>query len=171
VIFPTRDRNAAARSRQSARTGVGGEHGQGSGTTPRTVPAPVTDREQFALDAVRKPLRLDPPQIPDLRRRHGLGADAMDELRQFYELKMESSGEFPREVTLQGSQLDAAQDDDDFFLAVVAGLSDDDSELRVCFIFNPLDRLAVRIKGEATLSGVSDTEALEYRFKKDEQTS
>jgi hypothetical protein len=171
VILPTRDRKAAASSRRSARTGSGVKSGGGSTHPPRTIPAPVTDREQLALDVVRKALRLDAPQIADLRKRHGLGADAMDELRQFYELKMESSGEFPKEVTLQGSQLDAAQDDDDFFLAVVAGLSDDSSDLRVRFIFNPLDRLAVRIKGEATLSGVPDIEALEYGFKKEDRTS
>ena len=54
---------------------------------------------------------------------------------------------------------------------VVTGLSDDSSELRVRFIFKPLDQLAVRIKGEATLSGVSDVEALEYCFKKVEPPS
>ena len=79
---------------------------------------------------------------------------------------MESGSEFPKEVTLQGSQLEAAQDVEDFFLAVVAGLSERSSDLRVRFIFNPLDHLAVRIKGEATLSGVRDVEALEYRFHK-----
>jgi hypothetical protein len=166
VIFESRDREAAARGRGSARTDGG--RAPVASSRRRTVPAPVTDREQLALEAVLKALRLDPPQIGDLRKRHGLGADAMDELRQFYELKMESSGEFPKEVTLQGSQLDAAQDDKDFFLAVVAGLSDDSSELRVRFIFRPLDRLSVRIKGEAALSGVPDVEALEYRFTKEE---
>jgi hypothetical protein len=168
VIFPSRNHEAAARSRRSARTGAARQSGAASTTKKRSVPAPVTDREQLALDAVRKALRLDPPQIADLRKRQGLGADAMDELRQFYELKMESSGEFPTEVTLQGSQLDAAQDPEvEFFLAVVAGLSDDSSELRVRFIFDPLDRTVLRIKGEATLSGIPIAEALEYRFKKD----
>jgi hypothetical protein len=167
VIFPTRDPAAAAVHRHLARTGVEQQIGGVAITTPRTVPSPVTEREQLALDAVRKALRLDTShQIADLRKRHGLGADAMDELRQFYEIKMESSGDFPKEVTLQGSQLDAAQDNEDFFLAVVAGLSDDSSELRVRFIFKPLDRLTLRIKGEATLSGISDVESLEYRFKK-----
>jgi hypothetical protein len=168
VIFPKRDRDAAARARKGAKPEKGTK--KRGGSMSRTVPAAVTDREQMALDAVRKALRLDPPQIADLRRRHGLGADAMDELRQFFELKMESSGEFPKEVSLQGSQLDAAQDEDDFFLAIVSGLSDDSSELRVRFIFSPLDRLAVRIKGEATLSGVADVEALEYTFKREEPT-
>jgi hypothetical protein len=169
VIFPARDRRAAARGRGRAEPGHGGQLG-GHGTRRRTAPAPVSDREQLAYDAVRKALQLDPPQIADLRNRHGIGADAMDELRQFYEVKMESSSEFPKEVTLQGSQVDAAQDDSDFFLAVVAGLSADTSELRVRFIFNPLDQLTKRIKGEVTLSDVPDVEALEYRFEKFEAT-
>ena len=67
----------------------------------------------------------------------GLGADAMDEPRQFYEVKMTSSGEFPTEVMLQRSQVEAAWDIEDFFLAFVAELSEDSSELRVRFIFKP----------------------------------
>ena len=112
-----------------------------------------------ALDAVRKALKLDSShQIADLRKRHGLGADAMDDFHQFYVIKMESSGDFPKEVTLQGSQLDAAQGNEDFFLLVVAGLLDDSSELRVRFIFKPLDRLALRIKGEDNVLHISENE-------------
>ncbi len=129
----------------------------------------MSEREQVAFDAVQRALRLDPPQIRDLRARRGIGADAMDELRQLYEIKMESSPEVPNEVTLQRSQVDAAQNEDDFFLAVVSGLEEGDGELRVRFIFNPLSRLSVRIKGEATLSGIREVEALEYRFSKLEQ--
>jgi hypothetical protein len=133
---------------------------------PRTTPAPVTDRQQLALDAVQSALRLQPQEIIDLCDRRGIGADAMDDLRQLYEIKMESGAEFPAEVTLTRMEADAAQNDDDFFLAVVAGLSNDSDDLRVRFIFRPLERLAVRLSGEATLSGVRDVEALEYRFKK-----
>jgi hypothetical protein len=168
VIFPPRPPGADTSRRRDVTTGSG-ETSRGASTARRTVPAPVSDREQLALDAVQKALRLDPPEIADVRKRHGIGADAMDQLRQFYEIKMESSGDFPSEVTLQRSQVDAAQDNKDFFLAVVAGLSADSDELRVRFIFNPLQRLAIRIKGEATVSGVAEVEALEYRFRKMEQ--
>jgi hypothetical protein len=169
VIFPPRTPGADTSRRRDVTTGSGETPTHGAGTTRRTVPAPVSDREQLALDAIQKALRLDPPEIADLRKRHGIGADAMDQLRQFYEIKMESSGDFPSAVTLQRSQVDAAQDNKDFFLAVVAGLSADSEELRVRFIFNPLQRLAIRIKGEATMSGVPEAEALEYRFRKTEQ--
>jgi hypothetical protein len=50
--------------------------------------------------------------------------------------------------------------------ADLVGLSADSDELRVRFIFNPLQRLAIRIKGEATVSGVPEVEALGYRFRR-----
>lgn len=138
----------------------------GSRSARRTVPPPMSEREQLAFEAVRRALRLDPPQIVDLRARRGLGADAMDDLRQLFEIKMESSDEFPNDVTLTRSEVEAAQNDPDFFLAVVAGLDKGSGELRVRFIFNPLKCLAIRIGGDATLSGVREVEALEYRFRK-----
>jgi hypothetical protein len=88
----------------------------------------------------------------------------MDELRQLFEIKMESSPDFPKEVTLTPSEVDAAQDDPDFFLAIVVGLEDGPGQLRVRFIFDPLSRTARRISGSVTLSGVDEVEALEYKF-------
>lgn len=57
-------------------------------------------------------------------------------------------------MTLTRSEVGRAQSDPDFFLALVAGLEDSAGELRVRFIFNPLQRLAVKIKGEITLAGL-----------------
>jgi hypothetical protein len=147
-----------------SRSGTGGGDGNGAGRGVQSVLPPLDARERLALDAVKEALRLDPPQVVDLRKRRGIGADMVDELRQHYELKMSSSAEFPSEVTLTRSEVDRAQNDPDFFLALVAGLEDAAGELRVRFIFNPLARLGVRIKGEVTLSGLREVEALEYRF-------
>ena len=108
---------------------------------------------------------MDPDEIKDVRARHGIGADAVDELGHFYELKMASSAQIPNEVTLTRAQADRAQDDPDFFLAVVSGLEAGTGDLHVRFIFDPLTRLALRIKGEVTLTGVRDAEALEYVFR------
>lgn len=152
----------------SGGNGGGGDDGRGGGgqSARRTQHVlPTTDtREQLALDAVMEALRLDPPQVADLRSRRGIGADMMDELRQFFEMKMSSSSSFPPEITLTRSEVQRAQTDPDFFLALVAGLEEAAGELRVRFIFNPLDRSGVRIKGEVTLTGLKDIEALEYRF-------
>jgi hypothetical protein len=151
---------------QGAGAGRGGRtDGTSKQTTPvskRTVPAPVDDREQLAFDAVRSALALDPPEIRDLRRRRGIGADAMDDLSQLFEIKM-SSGELSNEVTLKRSQAEAALDPD-FFLAVVSGLDEGDVPLTVRFIFDPLRRLQQRITGDVTLTGIRDVEALEYSF-------
>ncbi len=43
-----------------------------------------------------------------------MGADAVDELRQFYEIKMSSSSEFPDEVTLTQREVQAAGEPDFF---------------------------------------------------------
>jgi hypothetical protein len=148
------------------RDNSGGTPGQGdAGRDPPDVLPPVETRERLALDAVKDALRLDPPQIADLRARRGIGADMVDELAQFYEIKMSSASEFPAEITLTPSERSRSEDPD-FFLAVVAGLEEDADELRVRFIFDPLSQLAVRITGDVTLTGVRGAQALEYRFKK-----
>jgi hypothetical protein len=121
-------------------------------------------REGLAFEAVRHALRANPDQLADLRARRGIGADAIDDLRQFFEIKMSSGAEVPDTVTLVPSEVERAQGDSDFFLAVVSGLEEESGELRVRFIFDPLNRLSVHIKGEVTLSGVRQAEALEFVF-------
>lgn len=135
-----------------------------AGHRRRAVLPPVGEREQMAFDAVQAALALNPARIADLRAQRGIGADAMDDLRQLYEIKM-FSGELANEVTLTRTEAEAAQDPD-FFLALVAGLEEGDVPLSVRFIFNPLRRLSLRITGDVTVSGLREVEALEYRFRK-----
>jgi hypothetical protein len=132
--------------------------------TRRTVLPPMTEREQLAFDAVQAALSIGLQEIADLRTRRGIGADAMDDLRQLYEIKMDS-GELSNEITLTKTEAQAAQDPD-FFLALVAGLEDGGVPLSVRFIFDPLSRLSQRITGAVTLVGLREVEALEYRFRK-----
>jgi hypothetical protein len=142
-------------------------HNQGKPVSTSSLPRrpilpPVTEREQLAFDAVQAALALDPPEIADLRARRGVGADAMDDLRQLYEIKMDS-GELSNEITLTRNEAMAAQDPD-FFLALVSGLEEGDIPLSVRFVFDPLRRLSLRITGDITLSGLREVEALEYLF-------
>jgi hypothetical protein len=137
-----------------------------SPTTPRTVLPPSNDRESMALDAVRRALQLDVPRLNDLRDVRGVGVDAIDELRQCYEIKMSSGTSMPTDVTLTASEVEAAKNDPDFFLAIVTGLEDGAGELRVRFIFDPLSNLDVRIRSDLTLTGVDKAEALEFTFAK-----
>lgn len=86
----------------------------------------------------------------------------------FYEIKMASAAEIPNEITLTPAEVERARSDPDFFLALVAGLEEGAGELRVLFIFDPLSRLAFKLRGDLTLSGIRDSEALEYVFRKAE---
>jgi hypothetical protein len=135
----------------------------------RSVLPPANDREAMALDAIRRALQLGAEQFRDVRERKGLGADAIDEMRQLYELKMTSGPDFPSEITLEASQIKAAMEDpENFFLALVAGLEDGAGQLKVRFIFRPLEVLQTKIPAAVTLTGVDAVEALEYPFVKAE---
>jgi len=105
------------------------------------------------------------------RHRHGVGADAIDELRQCFETKMSSGNAIPNEITLTPNEVERARTDPDFFLAVVAGLEEGAGELRVRFIFDPLARLPLRLRNDLTFGGVREAEALEYVFPTSAATS
>ncbi|PHS19332.1 MAG: hypothetical protein COA78_00330 [Blastopirellula sp.] len=136
----------------------------------RTVLPPGTDREKMALEAVRRALQLDVQQFNDLRSARGIGVDAIDDLRQCYEIKMNSGTSIPTDVTLTASEVEAAKNDPDFFLAIVSGLEDGAGHLRVRFIFDPLSSLDIRLRGDLTLTGVDKVEALEFSFDRRNET-
>ncbi len=140
--------------------------GGNTSVTQRTVLPPSSERERMALDVVRRALRLDAQQLNDLRNARGVGVDAIDELRQCYEIKMSSDSAIPNDITLTASEVEAAKNDPDFFLAIVSGLEEGAGKLRVRFIFDPLTQLDVRVRNDITLTGVSRAEALEFEFDK-----
>jgi hypothetical protein len=129
-----------------------------------TVLPPMSAREQLAYDAVRSALAFGDNEVADLRHRRGLGADAVDELRQSFEIKMSSGKDIPNEITLTRNEVERARTDSDFFLAVVAGLEEGAGDLRVRLIFDPLGRLPLRLRSDLTFGGVREAEALEYVF-------
>lgn len=129
----------------------------------RSVLPPTDERERLALEAVMQALRLDHDQLNDLRNTRGVGVDAIDELRQCFEMKMSSSG-IPNEITLTAREVEAAREDPDFFLAIVTGLEDGVGKLRVSFIFDPLNKLDVKVSGDLILTGVQDAEKLQFEF-------
>jgi len=167
TIFANRSGQKGERTFSKPENSNAGANGTSSS---RSVLPPANDREALALEAVRRALRLDAQEIVDLRSRRGVGVDAIDELRQCYEIKMSSSATIPTDVTLTLTEVDAAKSDPDFFLAVVSGLEDAAGTLRVRFIFDPLNSLTMKIKGDVTLTGVDQAEALEYEFNAAECT-
>jgi hypothetical protein len=168
---PSGDLVFAKRRMAKERTfATGSDTQEKPGSPPvRTVLPPSSDRDRMALDAVRRALRLESQQLNDLRAARGVGVDAIDELRQCYEIKMSSSAGLPADVTLTASEVEAARNDPDFFLAIVSGLEDGAGQLRVRFIFDPLSTLDVRVRGDLTLAGVDKAEALEFTFRKKNQ--
>jgi hypothetical protein len=159
IVPPPRRRASVDSGGSSTKTGTT----RGAASGPSVLP-PMSAREQLAYDAVIAALGLGEGEVADLRRRRGVGADAIDELRQCFEIKMSSGSEIPSEITLTPNEIERARTDPDFFLAVVAGLEEGVGELRVRFIFDPLGRLPLRLRNDLTFGGVRQAEALEYVF-------
>ena len=160
IVPPPRRRAGAGSAGPSMKTGSAT---RGAAREASVLP-PMSAREQLAYDAVTAALGLGEDEVADLRQRRGVGADAIDELRQCFEIKMSSGGEIPGEITLTPNEVERARTDPDFFLAIVAGLEEAAGELRVRFIFDPLARLPLRLRNDLTFGGVREAEALEYVF-------
>lgn len=164
ILFPTRKPLVSPPGPEAGSGPGDGKSNRPASRSESTVLPPAFQRERLALSAIKQALRADKKELVDLRAKHGVGADVVDDLRQFYEIKMASSTEVPNEITMTASEVARAQAEPDFFLAVVSGLEELTGELRVRFIFHPL-RLAMKIRGDVTLSGVREAEALEFVFR------
>ena len=121
------------------------------------------DRETVGLNLLRKVLVSDSEEIKDLRAQRGVGADAIDELGQFYELKV-SSGTEPDQVTLTNAEVKRALTTPNFFLVVVSGVEGVDAKPKVRVIIDPLSQLQPAESGAITLSGVRSATSLTYDF-------
>ena len=121
------------------------------------------DRETVGQQLLRKVLSSDHDEIKDLRAQRGVGADAIDELGRFYELKV-SAGPEPDQVTLTNAEVKRALTTPDFFLVVVSGVEGVDAKPKVRVIVNPLSQLQPTESGSITLSGVQSVTSLTYGF-------
>ena len=121
------------------------------------------DRETVGQQLLRKVLSSDHDEIEDLRAQRGVGADAIDELGRFYEMKV-SAGPEPDQVTLTNAEVKRALTTPDFFLVVVSGVEGVDAKPKVRVIVNPLSQLQPTESGSITLSGVQSVTSLTYGF-------
>ena len=121
------------------------------------------DRENVGLQLARMVLSSDREDIVDLRTQCGVGADAMDKLGRFYELKVSAGGE-PSYVTLTNAELQRARSSPHFFLVVVSGVEGADARPTVRIIPWPLDQLEQNVSGTMTLSGVREAKSVTYDF-------
>ena len=121
------------------------------------------DKETVGLEILRKLLSSDDTEISDLRAQRGVGADAVDELQNFYELKV-SGGTEPDQVTLTNSEVKRALTTPNFFLVVVSDIEGVDARPKVRVIVDPLNQLQPTESGSITLSGVRSTRSLVYEY-------
>lgn len=135
---------------------------------PRTAPRAYSeqDKEELALLVLQHAINGDLADLRDFHHLRGVGADALDTLRRFFELKA-SYGAMPDEVSLTANEVERAiREGKNYFLAVVAGLEEGyDTVVRI--IANPLANLTVKDSTSVTLAGLHSVKsALEVRFEK-----
>ncbi len=118
------------RSDRTRQRGLGGEPAEPRVTEPsrprnRKPLRGYSDqeREDVGFDLARRVLSSDHNDIVDLRAQHGVGADAMDELERFYELKV-SAGSETNEVTLTSAEWQRAKSSPNFFLVIVSNVEE-----------------------------------------------
>ena len=121
------------------------------------------DRENVGLELARMVLSSDREDIVDLRTQCGVGADAMDKLERFYELKVSAGGE-PNYVSLTNPEFQRARSSPHFFLVVVSGVEGADARPTVRIVPRPLDQLEQNVSGTMTLSGVREAKSVTYDF-------
>jgi hypothetical protein len=108
---------------------------------------------------VRRVLASEADDMTDLRAQRNVGADAIDALERFYELKVFAGAE-PDYVTLEDSQIRRAMSTPDFFLVVVSGVETSNPSVRV--IIQPLDQLTIAATSSVRFVGVRKSQSLVY---------
>jgi hypothetical protein len=140
---------------------------QRDGPTPVSRKAPAgytgTEREQVGLAIVRRILDTEDAKLADLRAQRGVGADAVDELMGFLELKVYAGSE-PDRITLTASEMKRAATDELFFLVVVANVEGPEAKPTVRFIVEPLRQLQVLETETIALTGVRTSHSLVFSF-------
>ena len=137
----------------------------GNGPRSRSLTRLYTplQKETVGLELLRKLLSSDVEKIVDIRAQHGVGADAIDKLNRFYELKV-SAGAEPDHVTMTSAEVERARTTSGFFLVVISGIEGVDAQPRVRIIADPLNQLQQTTSGSITLSGVRNATSLTYKF-------
>ena len=122
-----------------------------------------SEKERVGLELLRKLLSSDVEEIVDIRAQHGVGADAIDKLNNFYELKV-SAGAEPDYVSMTAAEVKRARTTPGFFLVVISGIEGVDAQPKARVIVDPLRQLLPTSSGSITLSGVRNATSLAYDF-------
>ncbi|WBC08908.1 hypothetical protein [Micromonospora sp. WMMA1947] len=122
------------------------------------------ERESAGLALVRRVLGGDEEQIVDIRHQRNVGADAIDDLKNFFELKV-YAGPIPETISLTSSEFRRAQETEKFFLVVVGNVEQGGRAPEVRIITDPLNHLSVLPQGSVNLGGIRDAKALRFTFE------
>ena len=159
----------SAGSAISARAIRGGgliEPAAGSGVPQNRTPLrgySDLDKETVGNELLKMLLDTDAEGIVDLRSQRGVGADAIDELGNYYELKVFAGSE-PNEVTLTASEAQRALTEPKFFLVVVSNIEGADARPNIRVVNDPLNNMQPTERATITLSGVRNATSLVYEF-------
>jgi hypothetical protein len=123
-------------------------------------------KESVGLTLVRNVLASDATEMVDLRAQHGVGADAVDTLDRFFELKVYAGPE-PDRITLEEPEIRRALSTPDFFLVVVSGVEAANPPPQVRFIVDPLKQLKMTETSSLSFSGVRESRSVVYEFVPD----
>jgi hypothetical protein len=115
------------------------------------------DKESVGLQIARLVLGGDADEIADLRAQHGAGADAIDSLQRYFELKV-YVGDEPDSIQLEKSQIRRALSTPDFFLVVVSNIEGPNARPRVRVIADPVNQLSISPSSSVYFSGVRSAE-------------
>ena len=146
------------RGRRGLRSDVprGRSIGDRAGYASLSAPLAYSDeeKEELALSILQLAVNGESTELRDYRHLRGVGADAIDKLRRYFEIKS-FYGPLPDQVDLTANEAERAfLEGDKFFLAVVAGLEEGyDTVVRI--FSNPLRVLGRKWPTSTTLEGIT----------------
>jgi hypothetical protein len=135
--------------------------------TPAPANAPLAyserEKEHFALQVLQAAINGKLAQLRDYRHLRGVGADALDKLKRYFEIKA-YYGRLPDEVSLTYDEsVRAVREGEKSFLAVIAGL-EVGYDTVVKIFNNPLRTLEIKPNTTVILGGVTTRQTLTVRL-------
>lgn len=122
------------------------------------------EREEIGVRLVRSVLGGDEKDVVDIRHQRNVGADAVDDLKNYYELKV-YSGKIPDDISLTSAEYLRAQETEDFFLVLVGNVEAGEGVPEVLIIKDPIGQLTTRPTGSVRLTGRTRADVLSYKFR------
>jgi len=155
-----------SRGMQRGRTDGSPQTGEGSrlasvnrdaAAPPQNVTPPPSftsiDKESVGMAVLRRLWDSDTNEIVDIRSQQRVGADAIDNLERYVELKAHL-GDEPDSIRLQKSQIERALTTPGYFLAVVSNLEGAEARPKVRIIVDPVHQLTTAESSSIIFTGV-----------------